>query len=488
MQKIHFVQRVASDNIGDWWCSPINYYYDFFNKYSILVHDIDSINWLEIAKDDVVILGASGMLYVTESFNSNINRLLNTCDTVIAWSIGFNTHKERPINTPVELDKFTMLSIRDYNHESGIEYLPCITCKLPQLNKKETIQRRIGVIEHKDFRIDDFKDYQSISNSCNFDLLTSFIASTEIIVANSYHAIYWALLMGKKVVCPNAFSTKFDYYQYEPTFYSGDIELDIRAAKQYPCFLEEAISLNESYFRRVKAIVEDKIQVPNSSYTHLFLMKKAAGMGHTFDYKMFLQKEQLREEFACFKGEVNKLAIQLHELENQYNDVCNRLSNVQTEIKDLHARMDTETREIHTRIDAESKEINSRMDTESRELHSRVDTSTKELHLRMDSETKELSSKIDSLQNEINESYTQLDSLRSKSSESHNQLDSLLSESSELYSRINGFQTQNKALQVKVDELCVETEAIKNSVTVRNLVRRFLAAPKNLFISWWKKA
>lgn len=94
-RKIHFVNRIDKDNLGDWLCSPLNYYYEYFSKFNIVRHDIDFIDWHEIKRDDIVIIGGSGMFNVTISFNENINKLLNRCDNVIAWSVGFNTHDKQ---------------------------------------------------------------------------------------------------------------------------------------------------------------------------------------------------------------------------------------------------------------------------------------------------------------------------------------------------------------------------------------------------------
>ena len=68
--------------------------------------------------------------------------------------------------------------------------------------------------------------------------------------------VYWATLMGKKVILFSSFSNKFDSFKYHPVRYSGDLEKDIAQAHTYPQALEECRKLNLAFFKKVKKIVE----------------------------------------------------------------------------------------------------------------------------------------------------------------------------------------------------------------------------------------
>ncbi|MBQ4133719.1 MAG: hypothetical protein IJD04_08330 [Desulfovibrionaceae bacterium] len=132
MRKLHFINRVDRGNTGDWTCSPLNYFFEYFNQFNLVRHDMEYIDWNNISRDDIVIIGASGMLYVAASVNQNINRCIEKCDTVIAWSVGFNTHNHLWYQgnnfEDIPFDQFKLISIRDFNHPSGLEYLPDPTC------------------------------------------------------------------------------------------------------------------------------------------------------------------------------------------------------------------------------------------------------------------------------------------------------------------------------------------------------------------------
>ena len=271
-QKIHFINRIADDNAGDVVCSPLWYYYDFFKDYNIIRHDIDSINWIEISSHDVVIVGGGGMLYVTESFNENLNRLLDICPTVIAWGVGFNTHHDNPILTPIDTNRFKLIGIRDYAHSSGLDYLPCVSCNAIELDNNLELRRRIGIIDHRYVPVSHDIPGERIDNGENFRSITDFIASSEIIMSSSYHVVFWATLMNKKVICANAFSTKFDYFKYKPVFCSGDLEFDIAKTKVFPNALQEARNLNNDFFEKVKKIIQMVIPSADKRYQYIYDM------------------------------------------------------------------------------------------------------------------------------------------------------------------------------------------------------------------------
>lgn len=289
MKKIHFINRIDNSNTGDWTCSPLNYFFDYFDQFNIIRHDIEFVNFNEINSNDIVILGASGMFNVLEKFNININKILNICNNVISWSIGFNTHNNiyyiGNITTKINFEKFKVITIRDYQHPSGFDFLPDPTCLSEELLKNIPIKRYIGLIEHKSLPIicDDLDLMNNkISNSHSFREITEYISSSEVVVTNSYHIAYWTMLMNKKSIVIDKFSTKFDYFKYKPTFITSSIinnkrileikqiKKYIQDAKTYNDILEESISMNISFFDKIKNIIEDSGIQKNKSYQNLY--------------------------------------------------------------------------------------------------------------------------------------------------------------------------------------------------------------------------
>lgn len=258
---LHFINRLDETNCGDMLCSPLLYYYDFFKQYRIRRHDIRYIDYAAIASEDVVILGGGGLLNYSEALNRNINHLLDTGAYVIAWALGFNAHtgcSDQP-HTEIDFSRFTLANTRDYENSAGLPYLPDVTCKMEALRREYTIKREIGIARHKDHPILQFT-YEEITNSESVDKILQFIGESRVILSNSYHMIYWALLMGKKVICVDPFSTRFFGYQHKPAYYTAEENLQecIQQASIYDV-LEEYIRCNDEFFKQTAALIREQL-------------------------------------------------------------------------------------------------------------------------------------------------------------------------------------------------------------------------------------
>lgn len=345
IKKIHFINRIDLTNIGDARCCPLNYYFYYFQQYNLMRHDIDYIDWNEINPQDIVIIGGGGMLNVTQSFNSTINMLLNKCDCVIAWSVGFNTHDQQWFQgdkfEEINLDKFELISIRDFNHPTGTEWVPCPSALSYELDTTGVTTRKFGIIEHKSIKINGLP-YDKITNSSNLQEVADFISTTDTILTNSYHMTYWAQLMGKKVIVLNKFSTKFDYFKYPPVFIPStnniftteEIEAADIDARTYNNILVEARNVNNSFFNKVKNIIEERDFPVDNSYQRLYQLT---------DAKSWNKYDLLNKVLALSdsKSSVSKLMDDLHD--------------------ELHKRIDEEIAQVHARITERDKENDNKL-------------------------------------------------------------------------------------------------------------------------------
>ncbi|WP_277668741.1 polysaccharide pyruvyl transferase family protein [Caproiciproducens galactitolivorans] len=259
---LHFINRLDDTNCGDRVVCPLLHYYDYFKQYQIKRHDMRYVDFDSISPTDVVIIGGGGMFDYAEFTNRIINRVLHTGAAVIAWSPGFNTHTEYNItfDTKIEFDRFALITVRDYNNDYGIAYLPDVTCKLPQLRKKYEIRRKYGIARHKDYPIPGL-NFDTITNRADLNEIIQFIGESEIVISNSFHMIYWSMLMGKKTICANPFSNKFYSYKYKPQYFeeTDDFSDCVNSAPVYD-MLDECIVENDAFFEKVKRIVESRLE------------------------------------------------------------------------------------------------------------------------------------------------------------------------------------------------------------------------------------
>ena len=232
-RMIHFVHRMDKLNPGDMTACPVRY---FRWPVRCKEHDIDNMDMRWIRQDDVVIIGGGGLFDCREEWNRTINEILARCKSVVAWSVGFNRHDKAEISTAIDYGKFSFLTIRDKDHPSGFEWLPCVSCMAIPNDFVMNEGFGTGTVSHRDHVIQFGGD--SIIYSEGFSAVIKFISRHATISTNSYHAAYWAGLLCKNVVLEYAdYSEKFRWLA------------DMR--------LEAAKSMNIAFYERVIELVQE---------------------------------------------------------------------------------------------------------------------------------------------------------------------------------------------------------------------------------------
>ena len=266
---LHYIHRLDYLNTGDLQCGYYKYFDELY-KFNMHIHDIENVNIRLISKNDFVIIGGGGLLDAWDKWNDYINQISNICDNVIIWSAGFNDmYDVKQVDNNINFNKIKLISIRDYSHKSGFQYVPCATCMIPYLKIKEDIKREIGIISHYHYRLN-YGNYDTIYNSDNILNILRFISQSEVIISNSYHAIYWATLMNKRVILMYKTSSRFDNYKYPPQKYTGDIYNDINNSKIYNFAMDEAVDLTINYFNDVLKILNfNENKLYNISYNKM---------------------------------------------------------------------------------------------------------------------------------------------------------------------------------------------------------------------------
>lgn len=257
LPKLHIIHRIDKTNTGDMVSNCSEYY--SFEDYEIVKHDIYSPVFASIKKNDLIILSGGGLLNCLEIWNKNINKLLELSENVFGWGIGFNKHHNTHIKTKINLSKFKLLGIRDYkqSYQSNTRYLPCSSCNLKQLKYEYKIKRDIGVIEHHHNKIILKEKYDKINNELNIDDIIKFIGESNIIITNTYHALYFSALLNKKCILYNSFSEKFNHTKFHYINYKNNMELN-----------ENNKKLNETHILN-KELLQNSIKINDIFYSDI---------------------------------------------------------------------------------------------------------------------------------------------------------------------------------------------------------------------------
>lgn len=224
----------------------------------------------------LIIAGGGGLLDVSKKQNKLLDHLCRE-NQVILWGVGTNRPNQGEVSRQLDedelnvktfdLSKCLLAGIRDFEGEkrgdarSRDRYVPCASAMLTGLGKSYTTRRTVGVIDHAFLREDDpylvASSIPRISmNLRRFSIsrILRFIGESESIYTSSYHAAYWSLLMGRKVVVQAPTSSKFLKLQHPVSFASKSLESDLERAvtAPFPDFLENARKRNVEFHLEVE--------------------------------------------------------------------------------------------------------------------------------------------------------------------------------------------------------------------------------------------
>jgi len=242
--KIYSVRRLDETNVGDLYCDPLRYF--SFGDRDVVEIDIDDKDcFREIPLGATVVVGGGGLLDARRKWNRNLRRLFSR-NRVIIWGAGSNTHYDRKIGRPLDLTKATFVGVRDYN--SPFKHVPCASCMLPDLDREIGLQREVCVYEHKNVPI----DHPALAGVDRMDNGTDdiagvlrFLNSSAAVVTNTYHGAYWSLLLGKRVVLYEKFSSRFDGFPVNLAAFTGNLEADLDQTQPCESYLEYCRGANQ---------------------------------------------------------------------------------------------------------------------------------------------------------------------------------------------------------------------------------------------------
>ncbi len=259
------IYRRDQNNAGDFFCAPHHYFENLKNKildiydYKYTNKEITK-NWIDEISGNSLIIGGGGLLN-RKSFERQMKlfeRLNTKGKKTVIWGAGHNSKNtkdfHKSLNYNINSKKFGLVGTRDYTASNN--WVPCVSCLHPLFDQVYSEKRDIGIVFHKKTMknpavLKKFKEFEHTSNTANLHKLIAFIGSSEKIITDSYHVMYWAILLKKKVVVvPN--SSKFFDFKYAPTISTFDKSIvDLKKTVSYSGVLEECREINHSFADKV---------------------------------------------------------------------------------------------------------------------------------------------------------------------------------------------------------------------------------------------
>lgn len=256
------VYRKNPNNAGDLFSSPINYF-PVLGNIEVDIFDFKNSAGNGIASlisDNSLVIGGGGLLN-RKSFQFQLEtfeKLRNRGKKTVIWGVGHNSKNKKDFKRlsryNINTNNFGLVGTRDFS--IAPTWVPCVSCLHPIFDSKTESRQETGIILHdKTYNklrlINRFNGIPLISNTADLETFVEFIKDSEHIITNSYHAMYWGMLLEKKVlVIPN--SSKFFDFKYDPVFtsYENCLE-DIKKARAYSGVLEECRERNLDFAGKV---------------------------------------------------------------------------------------------------------------------------------------------------------------------------------------------------------------------------------------------
>lgn len=271
--RIINIYEKDTKNIGDLSCAPC-LYFPKLSKNAISI-GIKSFSFIPDITGKIIIVGGGGLFL--PYFESEIKNILQLAknNKVVIWGVGFDNYIGEKVNK-INLSQATLVGIRDFA-QSDYNYVPCASCLSPLFDtyRNNKISHKYAFYLHNDYSKNIIDITSDIPVAFNKDLQSldeslKFLSSAEYIFTNSFHGLYWATLLGKKVaVLPwyhngkVGFSNKFQSFKYKPV-YIKDIycfEKYIYEMKSYPNALQECRNINNAFYKQVIKLKPETLDI-----------------------------------------------------------------------------------------------------------------------------------------------------------------------------------------------------------------------------------
>ncbi|MDO6799724.1 hypothetical protein [Shimia thalassica] len=236
-----------ADNVGDRLCGPANY----FARDQFQTSNLNKP--LRFSRKTVF---GGGQIFgqieraVSENFYNVSNRSL------VAWGIGLPIKGKRNDVVRQVASKFDFFGTRNFEWADEFDFVPCASCMSTIFDDLPSPKYEYVVFAHRrkvPELIESLPQKVPMLTNKNHSPRTvaEFLASGETVVTSSYHGVYWAQLIGRKVVCI-PFGDKFRTFQFSPHFAQASSWQDeLELAKESPPILEEYRRINRSFFDKV---------------------------------------------------------------------------------------------------------------------------------------------------------------------------------------------------------------------------------------------
>lgn len=234
-----------ADNVGDRMSGPAQYLWPTVFRNAPIRLKLER-------PSDVTIVGGGGIFSQLAMTRHSIFEL-NPMARVIAWGVGLPPKGTLDQAVSEVAMTFSAFGTRNYDRQDEIPFVPCASCLSPLFDQVGPPQNDLVVFLHrrKPGPLAIPSGIPTLSNAMRPPKeVIDFIASGDTVVTSSYHGVYWAQLLGRRVICV-PYNNKFKTFQHTPTIAEPDAWLGaLGAGKRTDPLLQEYRDINHAFAKK----------------------------------------------------------------------------------------------------------------------------------------------------------------------------------------------------------------------------------------------
>ena len=243
------IHHHGARNIGDSASAP-TLYFDFEIPSIRITHGATA------AIEPVLVIFGGGALPEKVNF-----QIVHGVPTVL-WGAGFTDKQLAPFHYSMTLfSGLDLIGLRDDVDSLPVDWVPCPSCMSPLFDQKYQAKHPVVIYDHPQKLPFSSAKVPHMSNTQgSMAQAVEFIASGETVVTSSYHGMYWAMLLGRKVVVL-PFGAKFFGLNMPILFSTPKLwTYHLPFARAYPGYLQKCRSANQDFAAKVRFLLRSTIE------------------------------------------------------------------------------------------------------------------------------------------------------------------------------------------------------------------------------------
>lgn len=264
------VHRRKTPNQGDLASAPLKYIESSVSSDEecfVDILDCDGTNERVgeiLSRSDLIVFGGGGLLDNKKFIPSFDYIKSKYSDKLVVWGAGSNAVATSSDMT--DLNGIDLVGVRDYSSaiRSRSRWVPCASCLFGPLREYKSLASKVnpkwvGIFENNSganvARVGDcgVTNFELMGNKkVSFKEVLEFIIYSEYLVTSSFHAAYWATLLGTPVLAVPT-SSKFYTFKHKVPLVEKDNWLErLDEAVVHEGAFEECVEANLSFLSDVK--------------------------------------------------------------------------------------------------------------------------------------------------------------------------------------------------------------------------------------------